>query len=72
VAAVGARLSAQLTLGSKVAVLGGHLRASDVYAASTAGECAICACTFRGRPVGEDWAIFCRSERDPSGASSIV
>ena len=45
---------------------------SDVFAASTDGECAIWACKFKGRPVGEDWMIFCRSGRTPSGASAIV
>jgi hypothetical protein len=43
-----------------------------MYAASTAGECAIWAWTFRGRPVGEDRAIFCKRGRDASGAPSTV
>src|SRR5258708_11214822 len=45
---------------------------SDVYAVRTAGECAIWACRFAGRPVGVDWTIFCKSERDAAGASSTV
>src|SRR5450432_2236878 len=45
---------------------------SDAYAASTAGECAIWACKFRGCPEGEACAIFCSTGRDASGASSRV
>jgi hypothetical protein len=45
---------------------------SDVYAARTAGECAIWACRFRKRPIGEDRIKFCRRGRDAAGASSTV
>src|SRR4029077_8278657 len=45
---------------------------SDVYALRTAGECAIWACRFAGRPIGVASTIFCRRSRDAAGASSTV
>src|SRR4029077_16777206 len=66
-----ARVSAAPTFGSKVLWSASTAR-SDVYAVRTAGECAIWACRFAGRPVGVDWMIFCRSGRDAAGASSTV
>ena len=53
-----------------------HLRVEDgahrLDAVRTAGECAIWACRFAGRPIGVAWTIFCRSGRDAAGASSTV
>src|SRR6201997_2428353 len=45
---------------------------NDVYATSTAGECAIWPCRFSGRPVGENWMTLASRAREACGASSTV
>jgi putative ABC transport system substrate-binding protein len=58
-------------LGQHAAAMAGQIL-KGAYAVSAAGECAIWACRFAGRPVGVDWMIFWRSGRDAAGASSTV